>query len=235
MTVRIEPDRVSVVMTVRDGERYIEAAVASILEQTTPPGEIVVVDDGSTDGTAGVLARFGDAVCVIRQSAQGTATGRNRGVAATTGGILAFLDADDLWTPDALERRLERLDGTDEPEGVFGRTLQFVSPDLPADEARRLRAGPDAASVPLLGALVVRRRLVDRVGPFDESLPSAEGIDWVTRARDIGARLVAIDDVVLHRRLHTTNTGRSLPGETTLSALRQVVHAHHRRRGVPRR
>ncbi|MFM8862681.1 MAG: glycosyltransferase family 2 protein [Acidimicrobiia bacterium] len=221
------PNHVSVVITVRNGERYLSAAVTSILEQSTPPAEIVVVDDGSTDDTVGVLAGFGDAVRLVRQSARGAAAGRNRGIAASSGDVLAFLDADDLWTPHSLARRLERLVEADAPDGVFGRTTQFVSPDLPEHEAHRLRIRAEPASAPLLGALVVRREVAERVGPFDESWPSAHGVDWIARARDAGVRLVAIDDVVLHRRLHATNTGRALPRETTLSALRRVVHAHH--------
>ncbi|MBU3702662.1 MAG: glycosyltransferase family 2 protein, partial [Acidimicrobiia bacterium] len=213
----------------RNGERHVAEAIASVLGQSGPPVEIVVVDDGSTDDTAGVLARFGDAVRVVHQPARGAAAGLNRGVAMTMGDVIAFLDADDLWTPDALARRLARLDRPDIPDGVFGRTTQFVSPELSEDEIRLLRFGTGPASVPLLGALVVRREVVERVGPFDESLPSAEGVDWVTRARDAGVNLVAIDDVVLCRRLHAANTGRTLPRETTLGALRRVVHAHHRR------
>lgn len=221
------PNHVSVVITVRNGERYLSAAVTSILEQSTPPAEIVVVDDGSTDDTVGVLTGFGDAVRLVRQSARGAAAGRNRGIAASSGDVLAFLDADDLWTPHSLARRLARLVEADAPDGVFGRTTQFVSPDLPELEARHLRVGAETVSAPLLGALVIRREVAERVGPFDESLPSAEGVDWVTRARDAGVRLATIDDVVLRRRLHATNTGRTLPRETTLSALRRVVHAHH--------
>lgn len=226
----VESSRVSVVMSVRNGERHVAAALASILDQSAPPGEIVVVDDGSTDDTAAVLEGFGDGVRVVRQPPSGTAAGLNRGIATTTGDMLAFLDADDLWAPRALERRLVRLAATDAPDGVFGRTQQFVSPEVADDEARRLRIGDGPTSAPMLGALVVRRDVFTSTGPLDETLASAEGIDWVTRARDAGRRLVAIDDVVLHRRLHATNTGRTLPRETTLAALRRVVHAHHLRR-----
>lgn len=228
----VDPTAVSVVMTVRNGERHVAEAIASILSQSRPPMEIVVVDDGSTDATVGVLADFGDAVRVVRQPARGAAAGLNRGVAMATGDVIAFLDADDVWTPDAIASRLERMDEADAPDGVFGRTTQFVSPELSVAESRRLRFGAEPTSAPLLGALVVRREVVERVGPFDESLSSAEGVDWVTRARDDGVRLVAIDDIVLRRRLHATNTGRTLPREATLTALRRVVHEHHRRRSA---
>jgi glycosyltransferase involved in cell wall biosynthesis len=221
---------VSVVMSVRDGARHLAAAIESVLAQTTPPGEFVVVDDGSRDGTAEVLESFGAALRSFRQPPRGTAAGLNRGIAASSGCVLAFLDADDLWTPRALEARLERLTAADEPVGVWGATVQFVSPELPEAEARRLRVDPGPSSAPLPGALLVRRVAVDRVGGLDESLPSAEGIDWVTRVRDARLPLVPIDDVVLRRRLHAGNVGRALPRETTLAALRKVVRAHHERR-----
>jgi glycosyltransferase involved in cell wall biosynthesis len=221
---------VSVVMSVRNGERYLAAAIESVLGQSTTPGELVVVDDGSTDGTPDVIASFGAALRSFRQPPRGTAAGLNRGIAESSGALLAFLDADDLWTPAALARRRDRLHATDAPTGVWGATEQFVSPDLPDDEARKLRVDPGPVSAPLPGALLVRRGVVDVVGGLDESLPSAEGVDWVTRIRDARLRLVAIDDVVLRRRLHRDNKGRVLPRETTLAALRTMVRAHHERR-----
>ena len=98
----IDAANVSVVMTVRDGERYLGEALDSILQQQPSPGEVVVVDDGSRDRTPELLDAYAEHVTAIRQAAQGFASGVNHGIAAASLPVLAFLDADDLWTPDAL-------------------------------------------------------------------------------------------------------------------------------------
>src|SRR6185503_21145269 len=105
----------------------------SILEQSVPPDEVVVVDDGSVDGTPAVLSAYGDALRVIQQAASGQAAAINAAVAAATGTVLAFLDADDTWEPDAQRVRLERLHQPDAPDAVFGSIVQFVSPELGPD------------------------------------------------------------------------------------------------------
>lgn len=217
-------------MSVRDGELHLAAAIDSILGQSVAPHEVIVVDDGSQDGSPTVLTSFGDALKVLRQAPKGVSVALNHAIAATTGDLLAFLDADDLWPPHSLDARLRRLDEADAPAGVYGHTTQFISPELPADEARRLRVDTTPGPAPILGALLVRRELFDRVGPFDESLRSAAGVDWVLRARDEPNPLAAIDEVVLQRRIHASNTGRTLHRETTLAALRTVVRSHHERR-----
>ena len=84
-----EPDRVTAILAVRDGERYIAEALESIVGQSTPPGEVIVVDDGSTDATPAALEPFAEQVRVMRQEPAGVAAALNRGVAAATGELLA--------------------------------------------------------------------------------------------------------------------------------------------------
>jgi glycosyltransferase involved in cell wall biosynthesis len=100
-----DADGVSAIVAVRDGERYIKQALDSILGQSAPPGEVVVVDDGSTDATQIALESYAGRVRVMQQDPGGVATALNVGIAASTGGFLAFLDADDVWTPTSLEFR----------------------------------------------------------------------------------------------------------------------------------
>ena len=101
--------RVSVVIPVFNYARYVGAAIESVLVQTVPPHEIIVVDDGSTDDTPSVLAGFGSRITTIRTSGVGSPEARNIGARRATGNVLAFLDADDLWMPRKLERQLARL------------------------------------------------------------------------------------------------------------------------------
>ncbi len=219
---------VSVVMPVRDGERYIGEALESILTQTPSPQEIVVVDDGSTDGTRRVLESFGAAIRVLSQPPTGQAAATNVGVAETSGELLAFLDADDIWTAGSLASRLARLAESDAPDGVFGRLEQFVSPDIPVPNRLRFRFDPDPPAVALPSSLLLRRSAFERVGPFDELLMTGANLDWQSRARSAGVHFVAIPDVVYRRRIHDKNVGITRRGDARRDLL-TIVRAHRAR------
>ncbi|HRB03908.1 MAG TPA: glycosyltransferase family A protein, partial [Ilumatobacteraceae bacterium] len=90
---------VSVVIPAYNAGPFIDAAIESIVTQDSPPDEIIVVDDGSSDDTAKRCAEWGDRVHLIRQARHGVGRARNVGVDTATGRLLAFLDADDLWMP----------------------------------------------------------------------------------------------------------------------------------------
>src|SRR5260370_27491420 len=106
----MEQRRVSAIITAFNGEAFIAAAIESVLGQTRPADEIVVVDDGSTDDTAAIVERFHSrGVRLVRQENRGPSEARNRGIAETTGNLIAFLDCDDLWVPAKTERQIEHL------------------------------------------------------------------------------------------------------------------------------
>src|SRR5215468_9302617 len=100
---------ISCIVPVFNGERYVREALDSILAQTHRPLEIIVADDGSTDGSANVVAAFRDGVRYLRQSNQGPSSARNLGIRAALGDFIAFLDADDLWHPQKLQRQMDRF------------------------------------------------------------------------------------------------------------------------------
>lgn len=136
MTERFSGRDVSVVIPVLNHADFLGEAIDSALEQSEPPGEMVVVDDGSTDGSGDLAAAFGSAVRVIRQETGGISAARNIGVGATSRPLLAFLDADDRWTRDKLRLQLDLL--TDDVDIVTGWTAQVPQ----ADWKRALREGP---------------------------------------------------------------------------------------------
>src|SRR5262252_5932775 len=121
---------VSVIIPVFNCERYVAAAIESVLKQTTQPEEVVVVDDGSTDDTPRILAALSPRVTFVRQPNCGAATAINRGLEAASGRIFCFLDADDLWLPDKVARQLDWLTSYPNTEAVFGHVQQFFSEDL---------------------------------------------------------------------------------------------------------
>ena len=160
--------RVAVVVPVRDGERYLEAALRSLLDQTRPPDDIVVVDDGSRDGSA-IAEALG--VRVLRRPATGVAAARNAGVHATTADLLAFLDADDLAEPRRLELQVAALaPGLD---AVIGHSVNFAEQGA---ERYRFAEGPRPGYNP--GSLLIRRAAYEAIGGFDESLPAGEVVDF---------------------------------------------------------
>ena len=220
--------RVSVVVAVRDGERYLPEALDSILGQSAPPGEVVVVDDGSTDGTRATLDPYAGRVRVVAQPPAGVAAALNHGIAASTGELLAFLDADDVWPPTSLECRLARLAAPGRPEAVFGRIAQFVSPELDPAGARRFRFDPAPVHAPMFQTMLITRTAFDRVGPLATDYVVGANIDWVSRARAAFVRTAEVDDVVALRRLHGSNLGVTERNRQTEDLVR-VVRAHRRR------
>jgi glycosyltransferase involved in cell wall biosynthesis len=191
-------DLVSVIMIFLDAEAFIEEAVESVRQQTVKNWELVLVDDGSTDGST-ALARVyaADDPARIhyiehpRHQNRGMSASRNLGIAHAAGNFIAFLDADDVWLPERLERHLGVLQAHDEVGMVYGPTLYWHSwsaeqglrprTDRPGKlnlEAGRPIAPPAAlleflksggASLPGIGSLLARRDAVEKVGGFEES------------------------------------------------------------------
>lgn len=220
--------RVSVIIAAYNAEAYIAEAVESVLGQTVPPDQVIVIDDGSTDGTRNVLGRFGDRITVLTQDNGGQAAAVNTALAAAQGELIGFCDADDLWTPRKLALQLALLERQRDVEAVFGKVEQFVSPDVPA--AQRERLAPAVAIMPgeLKQCMLIRRAALDREGPFDESLPATFFIAWLGRAKQNGLRIAHVDDIVVRRRLHLGNGGRihtDAQNRETLRALRQAIKA----------
>jgi glycosyltransferase involved in cell wall biosynthesis len=121
---------VSVVIPCYNGSRFLRETLASVLRQTAPASEILVVDDGSTDDSADVAESFGPPVRVIRQANGGESTARNRGIDEARGDWIAFLDADDVWEPHKLERQLAAV-GPGDAASCTGYYLLHEPPQVP--------------------------------------------------------------------------------------------------------
>jgi glycosyltransferase involved in cell wall biosynthesis len=203
---------VSVVLTVFDGERYLAESIRSVLCQTYTNFELIVVDDGSSDGSADVAASFGGALRLIRQANAGHGAALNRGIAVARGAVLAFQDADDLWIETKLARQIAALQAEPRLDLVFGHVQQFYSPDLDADLRRGTLCRDEALPGVCTIAAAVRRPSFDRVGPFETHWRVGAFMSWYLRAREAGLRARVLDDVVAHRRLHAANHGRTMRG-----------------------
>lgn len=199
--------RISVIIPVYNGEKYLSEAIDSAIGQTIRPDEIIVVDDGSTDRTAEICREYGDKIRYARQENKGAASARNTGVQMAEGEYLSFLDADDLWTENRLRQGLEAI--AEDPLIVmaFGLVEEFYSPET--DE--RFRDRYKCSQVPLKGihpgTLLIRKDDFMRVGLFDESFRTGEFIDWFNRATDAGLKHAMTNQTQMRRRIHYTNHG----------------------------
>src|SRR5438132_1599837 len=131
--VGITPLCVSVVIPVYNGERYLADAIQSVRDQTYQNFEVIVVDDGSTDGSADVAQRFGEAIRYVHQANGGVCKARNAGIAAARGAYIAFLDQDDLWLPDKLAAQVTYLDSHPEVGAVYCQCQVMGNTELRSD------------------------------------------------------------------------------------------------------
>ena len=193
---------VSVIIPVFNGERYLAEAIESVLSQTYRPIEIIIVDDGSTDESARVAQQFPLSYCFQPHSGPGAA--RNRGVDQARGEFLAFLDADDLWVPEKLAWQIATLAARPELDAVFGQVEQFNSPDADAIVKPERFAGMILNGL-CAGAMLIRRAAFMRVGLFATHWQVGDFVDWYPRAQEAELEIVTLPEVVMRRRVHTSN------------------------------
>jgi glycosyltransferase involved in cell wall biosynthesis len=198
---------ISVMIGVYNGAPYLSEAIGSVRAQTYRPYELIVVDDGSDDGS-GDIARSFDEVQYIYQPRGGNGAARNRAIEAASGDFFAFLDADDRFVPKKLERQMTALDEDPDVDMVFGHVREFVSPELREEERRGIRP-PAPTPLPWTAPnlMLIRRASFERVGGFSTSLRVGVTVDWFARASEAGLRNLVLPEVVLERRLHTQNNG----------------------------
>ena len=197
----------SIIVPCHNGARFLAEALDSALAQTHPAVEVIVVDDGSIDDTPSVLGRYAGRVRVLRQRNRGPSAARNAALDVARGDYVAFLDADDRFPPDKLEKQLAVFEADPELDVVYGHVTEFLSPDLDQDARALLRAPEHDVPWPTPNLMLVRRESFLRVGLFSTDLKVGIGVDWHARANELGLRSEVPPIVVLERRLHAENNG----------------------------
>ena len=210
---------VSVIIPSYNRANYIGKAVESVLDQTFQDLEIIVVDDGSTDDTLNSLAVYKNHVRLLQQTNQGRSGARNTGVTAARGSVIAFLDSDDIWLPEKLERQLEFF-GNNPNIGLVHTWSNVIDErgDLRArDTRRRMRlyrramrrgytyTGMSQECVLFLSTVAIRRECWEKIGSFDSEMPAFEDWDWYLRVARITTIATIPDSLVLYR-IHDGNT-----------------------------
>jgi len=193
---------VSVIVPVHDGERFLAPALRSVFEQTYRPIEVIVVDDGSTDGSAEVASSF--PVRYLHQENRGPGAARNAGIQASRGELVAFVDADDVMLPHKLETQAGFLLDHPEVDCVMARQRIVIEDGVdPPEWVRSQRATGDDGVQPL--SAVIRRGALDQVGGFDPRLRVSEDLDLLFRLRQEGLVIETLPQIVMVRRVHGAN------------------------------
>jgi glycosyltransferase involved in cell wall biosynthesis len=224
---------VSCVIPVFNGERFLAEAIESVLAQGRPDMEILVIDDGSTDATQQVTARFARRVRYFHQDNAGPSSARNHGIRQACGEFVAFLDADDLWHPDKTSIQLARFAARAELAICTAQMQNFWSAQS-GNEVGGLVDGRLTAIQPNVGSsFMARRSLVQTLGLLDTSFRHRDIQELIVRATDRGLATESLPQVLVKRRIHDANMSRdrSDAGDLELLAIARARMA--RRRGTP--
>ena len=203
---------------------FLAAALQSVMRQTRPPDELIVVNDGSPDreAIAAAVAPFGHLVTLIEQPNQGAAAARNRGMAATTAEYIALLDADDEWYPTLLQEQLATLTAHPDIDLVYsdglitGQTAlagQRFMQSCPSTGPVTLEALMAQRCTVLLSGVVMRRRAALAVGGFDLAIRRGQDFDLWLRMAHHGSHLAYTSQVLVLRRIHNENLSGTLANE----------------------
>jgi GT2 family glycosyltransferase len=188
---------VSVIIPTFNRAWAVERAVDSVLDQDYRPFELIVVDDGSTDQTAEILARYGNQLTVVCQENRGVSAARNAGIARAEGDLIAFLDSDDFWRPKKLTIQVDFF--TSHPDALICQTGEFWVRNgrrvNPGRRHRKLSGMIFTSSLELClvspSAVMMRKTLFSMVGGFDETLPACEDYDlWLRVTRRYPVHLI---------------------------------------------
>jgi glycosyltransferase involved in cell wall biosynthesis len=198
---------ISVVIAVYNGAKFLAAALNSVMRQTHPPHEVIVVDDGSTDASPDIATGFGPPIRVLRCAHRGGASALNAGIAEASGELLAFIDADDLWADEKLAQQSVALTSNSSVDAVFGRVVQFSDIDCRIAEPDEIKKKCKFSVGVNKTSMLIRRATFDHVGPFNAAV-AADFPEWYARALCSGIRTECLESVVAYRRIHRDNTTR---------------------------
>lgn len=228
---RVTATDVSVILIVRNGERFIGEALDSVQAQTVPASEIIVIDGGSTDRTVEIASGYAG-VTVVPQDGRGIANAYNQGIRRAAHDVLAFISHDDRWQPHKLERQVAALQAQPEADICFTLVQHVLAGTVaPPGFRTALLDGPVPGYI--METFMARRRIFDRIGYFDPSFAVGEDTDWFARARDANVPTILVPETLVTKRVHEANSSLGHAGinDLLLKALRQSIA---RKRGTER-
>jgi glycosyltransferase involved in cell wall biosynthesis len=195
---------VDIIIPVHNGRDYIKDAIKSVLNQNYFSFRIILVDDGSTDDTVKIASEF-DSVQIIRSAWVGQGQALNIGVSASLADFVAFLDSDDLWMPGKLHSQVNYLLNNPACDGVYGFTVQFKNLKIESSNVQEISFDSPPQSGLALGALLIRKSALQKIGDFSNQLEVNFLLDWHSRVKHSAIRFDLLEEVVLKRRIHERN------------------------------
>ena len=215
-----------------NGERFLGEAIESVLAQTDFDIEIIVVDDGSNDGTKAAAGRFGARVVYVHQANSGAPSARNRGIKRSSGEFITLLDSDDVWRADKTAIQVARFDMqpglaicTAHMENFWSNEAEHEVATLQDDRLTEIQ--------PNLGSsFMARRALFETIGMLDSTLKHRDIQEFILRATDSGNVVESLPDVLVRRRIHGANLSRHRKAEGDLELLAIARARIARRRGT---
>ena len=199
---------VSVVVASFNGERYLRETLESVFAQEYDSFEVVLVDDGSSDGTADIARSF--PLRYVYQENAGLPAARNAGVALATGELIAFVDDDDLWPRTKLAVQANYLRDHHEVGCVLGRNEWIVEDGVEPPKLERDPIFDELGGIQLV-TMMIRRSAFEALGGFDPTYRYAEDRDLFIRMREHGIAYAVLPELVLYKRLHGSNMTMNRP------------------------
>lgn len=235
-----EAPHVSIVLPVRDGSAFLTIAVGSILRQTLPNLELIIVDDGSQDDTPAILDALSacdNRIRILRQAPLGVAAALNTGLSAARAAVVARMDADDIAAPDRLARQLATLDSRPNTVAIGsacrildrdGKLLGYRNPPTQSDHIRRTLVRGNCMIHP---TMMLRRDPVLRLGGYRSAFRFCEDFDlWLRLSEHYD--LINLPEALLDYREHDRQVTWQNIEERAMTELAALVFASRRRAGV---
>lgn len=226
-------EKVSVVIPAFNSEKYIAAAIESVLGQTYDDVECIVVDDGSADRTAGIAGQYGDSVLVIKQENSERSVARNNGILHASGKYVSFLDADDYYESQKIAEQVDFLERQSSYDAVYSKVRYFHE----GAKENHFFVNRPTPSGDILASLLyqnfitvhsplIRRTAIERVGGFDPTLNRYEDWDFFLRLAIEGSSFAFLDKFHAYCRIHEENTvsDRARMFESKLLVAEKVVN-----------
>jgi len=199
-----ENPKISVIIPVYNGERFISEALYSVIRQNYHPIEIIVIDDGSTDKTADIVNDFEGNIRYHNQNKSGIAAARNKGISLAEGELISFIDADDVWLPDKLKLQTDLLNQNPETEIVIGFMLPLAFENMDQVTNEQIACGKSVLALQM-GSTLIRKSVFKKTGGFDTELIIAEDSDWFYRIMEAGINVHVMPETVQLYRQHSNN------------------------------
>lgn len=196
-------DSISVIIPTYNSATFISEAIESVLMQSYSPYEIIIIDDGSTDGTEEIVKKFGTKVQYVYQENQGPSPARNKGIKMANGNYVAFIDADDVWMPESLSCHVDQFKEFNNLDISIGLTCKMgfnKTSDIDIKKAKQ-----ESALHLSLCASLIKKSVFNDVGFFDEDLILSQDTDWFLRAREAEKRIAISRELVSLYRRHSNN------------------------------